>query len=366
MTTRAEALTIMEQFEVRKDDLSQTRVVSCPTVEIGDREILCRVDRFAFTSNNITYGVVGEKIGYWRFFPAEHEWGIIPVWGFADVIESRHPEIPKGERLYGYFPMATHLVMRPDSIRDGRLFDSTPHRAELPPVYNAYARTNAERDYDSSMDDERMLLFPLYATSFCLFDFLQDNNYFGASQIIVSSASSKTAIGLAYALDADTESPPSVGLTSPGNADKVAQLGLYHSVATYDRLSEIHNDTATVIVDMSGDGPMLSDLHAHLGDYMKFTSNVGATHFEANKMGPHFIHDRSAMFFAPAHIQKRTREWGPGEFEKKAMKFWYEASIKSRDWLILDRHQGMDSVAGVYRQVLDGKVSPNQGIIVSF
>lgn len=356
----------IEQFEVRKDDLYQTQIVSRAADDIGDGDILCKVDRFAFTANNITYGVVGEKIGYWKFFPAENGWGVIPVWGFADVVGTRHPEVSKGERLYGYFPMATHLVMRPDKIKRERLVDGMPHRADLPPVYNAYARTKAETDYDSSMDDERMLLFPLYATSFCLFDYLQDTNYFGASQIIVSSASSKTAIGLAYALETDADSPRSVGLTSPNNVAKVAELGLYDGVVTYDRLPEIDNDALTVIVDMSGDGQMLSDLHEHLGDNMRFTSNVGMTHFEANEMGPHFIHDRSAMFFAPSHIQKRVQDWGAGEFEKKAIMFWRDASIKSRAWLSFDRHRGMDSLTDVYRSVLAGKVSPDQGIIVSF
>ena len=355
----------IENFEVRKDDLSRTQVVSHTADEIGDGDIRCKVDRFAFTANNITYGVVGEKIGYWKFFPAANGWGIIPVWGFADVVESRHPEISKGERLYGYFPMATHLVMRPDKIKPERFVDSIPHRAGLPPVYNSYARLDAESYYDESMDDERMLLFPLYATSFCLFDFLRDNNYFGAKQVVVPSASSKTAIGLAYALETDTDSPRSVGLTSPGNADKVAKLGLYDSIVTYDRLTDIDNKVATVIVDMSGNGPMLSDLHAHLGDNMKFTSNVGITHFDANEMGPNFIRERSAMFFAPGHIQKRAKDWGPGEFEKKAMKFWYDASVKSRAWLSFDRHHGMDAVADVYRRVLGGKTSPDQGIIVS-
>lgn len=353
----------LQQFEVRKSKLSETRVVSRSLTPTADGEILCKVDRFAFTANNITYGVVGEKIGYWQFFPTDDGWGIIPVWGFADVIESKHPEVKTGERLYGYFPMATHLLIRPDKVRSERLIDGIPHRSRLPPVYNSYARTGAESYYDAAMDNERMLLFPLYATSFCLFDFLQDKDYFGASQIIVTSASSKTAIGLAYALNDGGRQ--SVGLTSSRNKAKVLKLGLYDSVVTYDQLGSIDNDMATVIVDMSGDGPMLSNLHAHLGDNMRFTSNVGMTHYDANEMGPHFIRDRSAMFFAPGHIQKRARDWGPGEFETKAMTFWYDASIKSREWLSFDHHRGMDALTTVYRQVLAGKASPDQGIIVT-
>ena len=355
----------VEQFEVKRNCLSETRIISGGTPTIDDGQILTKVDRFALSANNITYGIVGDKLGYWKFFPVVSGWGIIPVWGFADVVESRHADIETGERLYGYFPMSTHLVMRPGKLKASRLFDAVTHRAELPLVYNSYVRTNKEESFDASMEDEQMLLFPLYATSFCLYDFLQDNDYFGASQVIIPSASSKTAIGLAYALKADSGSPMRLGLTSSGNRIKVESLGLYDLVATYDELDAIDNAKPTVIVDMSGNGTVLSDLHALLGENMKFTSNVGVTHYDANEMGPHFIHERSAMFFAPSHIQKRTQDWGPGEFEKKAYRFWRDASIKSREWLVIEHHDGMDALVRIYRKLLEGKTSPDQGIIVS-
>ena len=354
-----------EYFEVRKNKLSDVRVISRQAPPLSDGEILTRVDRFALTANNITYGIVGDKLGYWNFFPADDGWGIIPVWGFADVIESLHPDIDVGERLYGYWPMGSHLVMRPGGLKGSRLFDTVAHRAELSPVYNAYVRTNREPHYDPTMDDERMLLFPLYATSFCLHDFLLDNNYFAASQIVIPSASSKTAIGLAYGLKNDTESPICVGITSPGNYEKTKALDLYDSVITYDAIRDIDNLRPTVIVDMSGNGSVLSELHGHLGDNMMFTSNVGITHYDANEMGSQFIRERSAMFFAPGHIQKRTQEWGPGEFEKKAFKFWYEASMHSRNWLKIEYYTGMDALARVYELVLNGEIAADKGIIVS-
>lgn len=354
-----------QYFEVRKNDLTEARVVSREAQALQAGEVLAKVDRFALTANNITYGVVGDKLGYWKFFPAEEGWGIIPVWGFADVVESLHPDIDVGERLYGYWPMGSHIVLRPGGLKATRLFDTVAHRAELSPVYNAYVRTGKEPHYDSSMDDERMLLFPLYATSFCLHDFLLDNSYFAASQLVIPSASSKTAIGLAYALKNDDNSPDCIGLTSARNYDRTSSLGLYDAVIVYEVLQDIDNRKPTTIVDMSGNGTVLSDLHAHLGDQMMFTSNVGVTHYDANEMGPHFIRERSAMFFAPGHIQKRTKEWGPGEFERKAFEFWYGASIKSRDWLEIVHHSGMDNLAQVFAQVLNGKTEANKGIIVS-
>ncbi len=90
--------------------------------------------------------------------------------------------------------------MKPQKVSEMRLSDGAAHRAGLPPVYNAYSRVKAEPGYDGEMDDERMVLFPLYATSFCLYDYMKDKGWFGAEQVIIPSASSKTAIGTAYAI----------------------------------------------------------------------------------------------------------------------------------------------------------------------
>ena len=68
-----------QQFQVRRDQLTETRIVSGETRALDDGEILTRIDRFALTANNITYGVVGDKLGYWNFFPIDEGWGIIPV-----------------------------------------------------------------------------------------------------------------------------------------------------------------------------------------------------------------------------------------------------------------------------------------------
>jgi hypothetical protein len=357
-------LATAETLEVRRNDLSQTRISSreCPGLKAGD--ILCRVDRFALTANNITYGVVGEKIGYWQFFPAEEGWGVIPVWGFADVIESSHEEIPVGERLYGYFPMGTHVLLQPQSIKPERLIDGSPHRAKLPPVYNSYARTAGEPQFDPAMENERMLLLPLYATSYCLYDFLKDAKWFGADQLVIISASSKTALGLAMALADDAAAPPVIALTSQRNLDWVENLELYQDVCSYENLKDIDARVPTVIVDMSGNGQVLSALHTYLGENMRFCSNVGITHYADAAMGPGFIRERSAMFFAPAHIQKRDSDWGPGVFQQKSFEFWQQAARQSRGWLKLEYFDGTDGMQQAYEQTLGGQAQPAQGFIV--
>ena len=355
----------IEGLEVRKDDLSKTRIVQRASPPLQDGDVSIEIERFGLTANNITYGVVGEAIGYWKFFPAEAGWGNIPVWGIGEVVATEHPDVEQGERLYGYFPMASHLVIRPGRLNAARIVDVSAHRASLPAVYNSYARLASEPDYDRSLDDERVVLFPLYATSYCLYDFLLDNHWFGASQVIVVSASSKTAIGLAYALHDDVKAPASVGLTSAANAASVKNLGLYDSVATYHRIPEIDASLASVIVDMSGSGSVLTALHAHLGESMRYCSNVGVTHHESSRVRPDTMGGRSAMFFAPSHIKKRSDQWGPGEFERRALAFWRNAAVRSRDWITIERLEGAEALERAFHALRLGKVAPDRGIVAS-
>ena len=209
----------MSQFQTFKSDLTHSRIVDTDSVSIHDGEIAVKIESFAFTANNVTYGVAGDTIGYWKFFPAaqdeKNEWGCIPMWGFAEITHSNIEGLHVGERLFGYFPAANSLTLSPIKISDQSFSDGKEHRKELPPVYNNYVRLNGDQNYDPSMDAVRALLFPLHITAFCLCDSLAEDSYLGASQVIVVSASSKTAIGLAQGL-ADTENAPKiVGLTSP-------------------------------------------------------------------------------------------------------------------------------------------------------
>ena len=157
-----------------------------------------RVDRFALTANNITYAVLGDQLKYWQLFPAPTGFGIIPVWGFAEVIASKHPAIAAGERLFGYFPMATHLVIEAADVSKRGLRDAAAHRQGVAPVYNAYARVSGDPAFAGRTGDYQALLRPLFMLSFLVDDFLAENVFYGARSVLLSSASSKTAFGLAH------------------------------------------------------------------------------------------------------------------------------------------------------------------------
>ncbi|NNM11579.1 MAG: DUF2855 family protein, partial [Pseudomonadales bacterium] len=99
----------MNQFQVKQNKFSEHRVVQDNHEQaLQDGEVMAKVESFAFTANNITYAVAGDMIGYWKFFPPigndADGWGVIPVWGFAEITESKVDGVSKGDRLFGYWP----------------------------------------------------------------------------------------------------------------------------------------------------------------------------------------------------------------------------------------------------------------------
>ncbi len=374
----------MTEFQVRKDNLAQSRLVSTSVSSktVPEGSVVAQTDCFAFTSNNITYGVAGDMLGYWQFFPPAEDdgntWGVLPVWGFADVTHSNCSQIDIGERLFGYFPPSSHLLLRPASIKDTVFFDGSEHRASLPAGYNRYRRVSNEPGYSSAgdnragdsraidsraMDELQALLFPLYITSFCLWDALTENHWHGAEQIIIMSASSKTSIGLGYALAQDASAPAVLGLTSMTHCDKLGSLNLYGNCIAYDNLADVPN-VPSVIVDMSGNSDLLGRLHTLLGDNMKQTLNVGVTHWEQPRKREGIISDRCEMFFAPSHIQQRFREWGPEVFEQRSTSFLNDAFSKSMSWLNIERLDGLPGLVSVYADVCAGTIPLDKGLII--
>ena len=357
----------MSEFQVKKSAIEQHRILPQSDTTLAEGQIRTRMDRFSFTANNITYGQVGEQMRYWQFFPAtggSADWGVIPVWGFADVVESQHPDIPVGDRLYGYFPPVTTLVMQPERVNDARLVDAMPHRAELPAGYNGYQRVLNEPGYSKAHDDLRALLWPLLITSFCLWDLAKDADWFGAEQILVLSASSKTSIGLAYALSDDETAPKTIGLTSARNLTSVAKLALYDDVLSYEAVDAVDHTKPTLIIDMSGNGHLLARLHKKLGDNMRQTINVGLTHREDIGKQPGLIVERSEFFFAPGHIQKRMGDWGPAGFAERTQDYLMSTTRRCADWLNVHHVTGVEGLAQVYDDILRGNVPANQGTVV--
>lgn len=352
---------------VNKTNYRDTKIVKADVRDLSDGDIVVSIDKYGLTSNNVGYAVSGDMIGYWNYFPTgEDGWGIVTVWGMADVVASNNDAIKVGERIYGFFPMASHLVISAGNIKAGTFTDVAEHRSALPEFYNQYMRTEAEPDFLKLIEDERCIYFPLFMTGFVLADFLDDNKFFGADQVFIGSVSSKTGVGMANFLKGNEAFKGKlVGLTSAGNRDFVEGLGLCDQVATYDDLSSVDNSLKSVYVDMSGNGPFRKILHTLLGENMVSSHLVGATHWDSERSKEAIPGSQPEFFFTPAHIAKRDADWGNGVLMKKAYGASAQLAAQLKGSITIEPIKGAEAGVQIWLDMLDNKVSGSRGIMVS-
>jgi hypothetical protein len=329
-------------LEVRRDDLRAARVLDAETLPLEAGQTRFVVERFGLTANNVTYALLGDTLRYWTFFPAaEDGWGRVPAWGFANAVESRCPEVRGGTRIFGYVPMGGELVLKPEQVGDRGFQDGSDHRAELPAVYNGYRRAEP-----SDRDDVTMVLQPLFMTSVLLARSLE-----GAERVILSSASSKTALGTAYVLaQAGTEV---VGITAA--TDFVAGLGVYREVVRYEAIGDLERRRAT-FVDLAGSAEVRGAVHRHLGDELEASVLVGATHVDAERPagdeplpGP-----TPTFFFAPHHI-------GAG-IDAAARAAFAELVQWSTEWLQIERREGNEVVLAAWVEAVSSALPPTKAL----
>jgi Protein of unknown function (DUF2855) len=351
-------------FLIAKDDLHRCRFAEDPPRELEPGQTLLVVEHFGLTSNNITYAMFGEAMSYWRFFPAENGWGRMPVWGFAEVAESRHDSLGAGTRVYGYLPASTHLLVEPSRVDNRGFVDCSPHRAALPAAYNGYTNVAADPIYEANTEDRQMLLRPLFFTSYLIDDFLDDAAMFGAGTVILSSASSRTSSALAFLL-ARRGGVEVIGLTSPRSIDFTQSLGVYDTVLAYEELASLADQSA-VYVDMSGNADLRTAVHSHFGAALAHSAVVGATHHDQMGDVPESLPGpRPTFFFAPDRVAKRTTEWGRERFEAQLAAAWRPYIAWTEGWLGVIRGEGPEQLEHAYLDLLDGRIDPAVAHVLS-
>jgi hypothetical protein len=354
----------MSDFLVKRDDLRECRIAESEPPELGPEEALLRVDSFGLTANNITYAVMGEAMSYWDFFPAADGWGRVPMWGFAEVERSEVEGVEVGTRVYGYLPPSSHLLVRPASIEANGFVDGSPHRAALPSAYHRFLATGGDPFYRADSEEIQMLLRPLFFTSFLIDDQLADEGLTGRGPIVISSASSKTAIAAAFLL-AQRDGVELIGLTSPRSAEFVAGLGIYGRTVTYDAIESLECGPTTY-VDIAGDAVVRQAVHSHFGDELIHSMAVGVTHWEDFGAGDRELPGPApALFFAPDRVIKRSRDWGRADLEQRVAGAWQPFCEWTGGWLETIQGEGFDGVREAYLDVLEGRVAPNSAHVIS-
>ena len=225
--------------------------------------------------------------------------------------------------MYGYLPPSSHLVVTPEKADDSGFVDASPHRAALPSAYQGYLFTGSDPFYRPGTEDIQMLLRPLFFTSFLIDDQLDDEGLTVRGPIVISSASSKTAIAAAYLL-AQREGVEMVGLTSSRSTAFVEGLGIYGRTVAYDAIDSLERGPAT-FVDIAGDGDVRRAVHSHFGDDLAHSMAVGVTHWEDTGAGAgaELPGPAPALFFAPDRVTKRSKDWGAGKLSRDVADAWH-------------------------------------------
>ncbi|MDF3882909.1 DUF2855 family protein [Cupriavidus basilensis] len=353
----------------RKHALNESRLEARQErIDAAPGEVLLKIDRFALTTNNITYAAFGDAMNYWQFFPTgQEEWGHMPVWGFADVVASGVPGVEAGERFYGYFPIASHIRMQPERVTVRGFYDGSEHRRPLTSAYNQYTRVVNDAAYAPELENYQILYRPLFITSFMLADFLEDNRFFGSTRLVVSSASSKTAYGTAFCL----RGLPGISLaaiTSGRNRPFVEGLGCYAEVVSYDTLETLANDEPTLYVDFSGDEALRARVHHHFGSALVYDCFAGS----AQNTG--FLRDtglpgpKPEFYFAPVQIRKRNADWGPEgvnqRFNAAQRAFIDHVKAPGNGWLSLIEEQGFGAAQERIASLVASGSEPKEGYVV--
>ena len=355
------------QLQVLKDKITETRIVetALPSeADLKDGEILFSLDRFSLTANNVTYAAIGDRFSYWQYFPAQDGWGNVPVWGFANVIASKCPDVKVGERFYGYYPMTTHLVVKPGKITPNQFIDVMDHRLKLHTVYNQYIRTSNDAGYREDQEDLQALLRPLFMTSFLLDDFIADSGFFGGEQVVISSASSKTAFGMAFLLKKNHGAKCKVlGLTSPGNIEFVKALGCYDQVVSYDDVAKLDASRKSFYVDFSGNSGQRKSVHDHFGEQLTYDCIVGSSHWDQSGWLEDLAGPKPTIFFAPDQASKRLKEWGGAEFQARYAKAWSAFLDVAKTGLTINNLCGVETLRDSWLQIVEGKARPDQGMV---
>ena len=353
-------------LEVNKGAWDETRLVESTVPEkLAPDEVLLRIDRLALTANNISYAATGDSLGYWGFFPTgSDDWGRIPAMGWAEVVATSHPDVPVGERVWGWFPFSTHLAVVAGAVRPGGFSDVSPHRAAYAPVYAGFDRASANPIYETAREDQDSLLRGLYTTSWLVEDFLQMNDAFGAVTCLISSASSKTSIALAHCLKRRGALAP-VGLTSERHVDFCSGLGVYREVLAYDRAATLDASEPVVLVDMAGNAELIAELHHHYADNMRHSCRIGATHYDKTGSVDGLPGARPEFFFAPTQIKLRSAETGPQALMAGIARDFAGFRESADAWLRITRNHGPVEVEAAYQKVLSGGADPATGQIIS-
>ena len=355
------------RLSIQRNQIATTRIDTPEAAVLLPGQVRLQIERLAITANNISYAATGDLLQYWQFFPVDATWGSLPAWGFAHVTESLCDAAQPGERFWGFWPLASELVVQPVRAGAHGFSDGMAHRTKLPSIYNDYLRCAQDAMHRDGFEDVEALLRPLFSTGWLVDDFFFDQQFFGAEVAVISSASSKTAYSTAFQMHRHSGIEV-VGLTAQRNKEFVRSMGCYDRVLGYDELDQLQAQRPSVYLDYAGDAKLRLQLHTRLTD-LRHSSSIGASHIGAVGSATGLPGPKPQFLFVPHQAAKRVVEWGlPGLMQRMAQD-WQRLTARALDpaqpWLEVQQHQGAAATQAAYATVLAGQGDARVGHMVS-
>ena len=105
----------------------------------------------AITFNNLSYAQGGTFLHWWDTYPVpetapvpynnRNDWGIVPAWGYGEVIDSTIDALPPGSSVWGFWPTSAFpvdLKLEAAAEPKGHWREVSAHRSQLMSLYNRY------------------------------------------------------------------------------------------------------------------------------------------------------------------------------------------------------------------------------------
>ncbi len=377
---------------------SQTVVVHDALPPLQQGQIRMRVDKVGLSANNMFYAQMGEApfLKFFSVYPVESrpELANVPAWGSGTIVASANPDFEVGEHYRGFLHMANVVQMKAKRTADGFVAYGG-NRDKLNRAYNGFIKVRDEKSPfhgTGSKADLATVAAPGALSGFILCELLRMNAFYGGDSIVLTSASSKLSLAIAFLLKAEREQGTLkrvIGYSSPNNVEFVRSTGLFDDVLTYDQELPSDSSLKPVLIDVAGDASIYRRIHKRLAKGLA----VGGTHSRAKSstfaaFGPSGLlkmigsmvappavgkwldknlHPPLEMFFAPTVMTQLVARWGKNVLDEKcdaALAAFVDAALDNR-WITVVRAESTGTIQSEYRRIVEGTVPPSEAIIVS-
>jgi hypothetical protein len=189
---------------------------------------------------------------------------------------------------------------------------------------------------------------------------LLEDDAAGPCQLVIVSASSKTAQGTAFMLKGERAT---IGLTSRRHAAWAREAGMCDAVFGYDELDRLADVERCLVIDFSGDPQLQDRVVTALGHRCATWLRVGSTHGGAFAIGAAAARVPGSLFSGPEQIERRVAQWGRAEFDRRLANALGDFTAAMQAHCTVDHRDGAEGTVVAWRAIQQGNVDASTLLI---